>query len=128
MNAQMPPLLPAGGVPANDVTRVDVGGGKMRIYLLGNATRGFSVGAIQARVGGGSLLLPDGASFDLVNLKVLEKQTVVSAGKGGAKNLDDDHDNCGACGTSCAVLSAAPSRTSSAPVPYGTGCSPRIRR
>ena len=43
---------PPGGVPAGDPTRVDLGGGRMRHYLLGNATAGLPLGAIEARVGG----------------------------------------------------------------------------
>jgi hypothetical protein len=43
---------PAGGVPAADPTRVDLGGGRMRHYLLGNATAGLPLGALDAHVGG----------------------------------------------------------------------------
>lgn len=42
---------PAGGVPTNDPMRV-AEGGRMRVYLLGNATSGMPVGSLAARVGG----------------------------------------------------------------------------
>lgn len=44
--------MPAGGVAVDDPIRVDAGSGQMRLYLLGNRTTGFPVGAISARVGG----------------------------------------------------------------------------
>lgn len=43
---------PASGVPAGDPTRVDLGGDRMRHYLLGNASAGVAVGSLEARVGG----------------------------------------------------------------------------
>lgn len=46
---------PATGVPAGDPTRVDLGGGKMRLYLLGNATSGVPLGMLRATVGGAYL-------------------------------------------------------------------------
>lgn len=46
---------PTGGVPAADPTRVDLGGGKMRLYLLGNATAGVPLGMLRAQVGGAYL-------------------------------------------------------------------------
>lgn len=43
---------PPGGVPAGDPMRTDLGAGKMRLYLLGNATTGFPLGALTTQVGG----------------------------------------------------------------------------
>lgn len=43
---------PSNGVPANDPIRQDLGGGRMRVFLLGNATAGQPVGSLRARVGG----------------------------------------------------------------------------
>lgn len=43
---------PAGGVPPGDATRVDLGGGRMRHYLLGNATAGVPLGALSVATGG----------------------------------------------------------------------------
>lgn len=43
---------PAGGVPANDPVRQDLGGGKMRLYLVGNSTGALPMGALRAYVGG----------------------------------------------------------------------------
>lgn len=63
---------PVGGVPANDPMR-EAQGDLMRVYLLGNATRGQAVGALVASTGGAYLdasrerleagaLISDGAS------------------------------------------------------------------
>lgn len=46
---------PAGGVPAGDPTREALPDGRMRVYLLGNATRGAPVGALGITTGGGYL-------------------------------------------------------------------------
>lgn len=46
---------PSTGVPVGDPTRVDLGGGKMRLYLLGNATSGVPLGMLRATVGGAYL-------------------------------------------------------------------------
>ena len=43
---------PATGVPSGDPTRVDLGAGRMRHYLLGNATAGLAVGSLETAVGG----------------------------------------------------------------------------
>lgn len=43
---------PPGGVPVGDPNREDIGGGRMRIHLLGNRTAGTQVGSLQANVGG----------------------------------------------------------------------------
>lgn len=51
---------PAGGIPANDPTRAPVAGGKMRVYLAGNATRGLPLGALRATTGGAYLAPSEG--------------------------------------------------------------------
>lgn len=43
---------PAGGVPPGDPIRADGGAGKMRVYLLGNATAGHPVGHLDLVTGG----------------------------------------------------------------------------
>lgn len=46
---------PAGGVPAGDPMRVDVGGGRMRVYALGSASGGAPLGTILLTSGGAYL-------------------------------------------------------------------------
>lgn len=48
----------AGGVPANDPMRVDLGNGKVLVYVLGNATSGVALGRLNHTVGG-AYLAPD---------------------------------------------------------------------
>lgn len=43
---------PPNGIPLDDPIREDLGGGLMRLYILGNRTGGLSVGALTTHVGG----------------------------------------------------------------------------
>ncbi len=43
---------PAAGVPGADPMREDIGSGLMRVFLVGNATAGQPVGAVQLAIGG----------------------------------------------------------------------------
>lgn len=45
-------VAPAGGVPADDPVRKAEGGGRMRVYDMGNATQGQPVGALRLSFGG----------------------------------------------------------------------------
>lgn len=66
---------PAAGVPAGDPTRVALPGGGMRVYLLGNATKGAPVGAVGVTAGGGYL--------DPVEMR-LEAGAVLARREGGS--------------------------------------------
>lgn len=67
---------PPGGVPPGDPMRVDAGGGLMRVYLLGNATEGAPLGALDLR-SGGTYLEP--ASYRLEGGLVLVSRATTSA-------------------------------------------------